>query len=64
MSPTERDIPALDSFGTLWLAQALGDFASLEATGRRVVRIHLAAPTAAAVGQAPSLIQAALPASA
>ena len=50
------------SFGTLLLAQALGDFASLEATGRRVVRIHLASPTAAAVGQASSLIQAALPA--
>jgi hypothetical protein len=29
------------SFGTLELAQALGDFSSLEATGRRVVRLHL-----------------------
>ena len=32
------------SFGTLELAQALGDFASLEATGRRVVRLHLDSP--------------------
>ena len=29
------------TFGTLELAQALGDFSSLEATGRRVVRLHL-----------------------
>jgi glucose-6-phosphate isomerase len=32
------------SFGTLELAQALGDFASLDATGRRAVHAHLAAP--------------------
>lgn len=50
------------SFGTLELAQALGDFASLEATGRRVVRLHLSAPTAAAVAQAVNLVQSALPA--
>jgi transaldolase/glucose-6-phosphate isomerase len=49
------------SFGTLELAQALGDFAALEAAGRRVVRIHLPAPTAAAVGGACELIQSALP---
>ncbi|MGH7319009.1 MAG: bifunctional transaldolase/phosoglucose isomerase, partial [Candidatus Rokuibacteriota bacterium] len=50
------------SFGTLERAQALGDFASLEATGRRVVRIHVPAPTATAVERAGALIQAALPA--
>jgi hypothetical protein len=32
------------SFGTLELAQALGDFASLDATGRRAVHLHLPAP--------------------
>ena len=29
------------SFGTLELAQALGDFASLDATGRRALHVHL-----------------------
>jgi glucose-6-phosphate isomerase len=32
------------SFGTLELAQALGDFASLDATGRRGLLIHLPSP--------------------
>ena len=32
------------SFGTLELAQALGDFASLGATGRRALHVHLPAP--------------------
>ncbi|MBM4254382.1 MAG: bifunctional transaldolase/phosoglucose isomerase [Deltaproteobacteria bacterium] len=32
------------SFATLELAQALGDVASLEATGRRVVHVHLDSP--------------------
>ena len=32
------------SFGTLELAQALGDFASLEAAGRRSMHVHLHAP--------------------
>lgn len=32
------------TFGTLELAQALGDFASLDATRRRAVHIHLPAP--------------------
>jgi glucose-6-phosphate isomerase len=32
------------SFGTLELAQALGDFASLDATGRRALHAHLASP--------------------
>lgn len=32
------------SFGTLELAQALGDFASLDSTGRRAVHVHLPSP--------------------
>jgi hypothetical protein len=32
------------SFGTLELAQALGDFASLESTGRRALHVHLPSP--------------------
>lgn len=48
------DIPGQPfSFGTLELAQGLGDFASLEATGRRAVHIHLPAPD-------PQLLDAAL----
>jgi hypothetical protein len=36
------DIPGEPfSFGTLELAQALGDFASLDATGRRALQVHL-----------------------
>ena len=35
------------SFGTLEMAQALGDFASLDQTGRRALHIHLPAPDAA-----------------
>ena len=34
------------SFGTLELAQALGDFASLDATGRRALHVHLPVPDA------------------
>ncbi|HZP47077.1 MAG TPA: hypothetical protein VFB07_00985 [Vicinamibacterales bacterium] len=37
------------SFATLELAQALGDFASLDATGRRAVHIHLPAPDLALI---------------
>jgi glucose-6-phosphate isomerase len=37
------------SFGTLELAQALGDFASLDATGRRAIHVHLPSPDAALV---------------
>ena len=43
----EADVPIPGepfSFGTLELAQALGDFASLDATGRRALHVHLAAP--------------------
>jgi transaldolase/glucose-6-phosphate isomerase len=32
------------SFGTLELAQALGDFASLDQTGRRALHVHLPSP--------------------
>ena len=32
------------SFGTLEQAQALGDFASLDTTGRRALHVHLPAP--------------------
>jgi glucose-6-phosphate isomerase len=45
-SPVE-DVPIPDqpfSFGTLELAQAVGDFASLEAAGRRAVHAHLPSP--------------------
>jgi glucose-6-phosphate isomerase len=48
VSATPRDdlsIPGeVFSFGTLEQAQAFGDFASLDATGRRAVHIHLPAP--------------------
>jgi transaldolase/glucose-6-phosphate isomerase len=40
------------SFGTLELAQALGDFASLDATGRRAVHVHLPAPDPALLASA------------
>jgi hypothetical protein len=37
------------TFGTLELAQALGDFSSLDATGRRALHVHLPAPDRAMV---------------
>jgi hypothetical protein len=41
----DLDIPGQPfSFGTLELAQALGDFNSLDATGRRALHLHLASP--------------------
>ena len=43
------DLPIPDeafSFGTLELAQGLGDFASLDATGRRAAHVHLPRPEA------------------
>jgi glucose-6-phosphate isomerase len=49
------------SFGTLETAQALGDFASLEQAGRRVARVHLAAPELAALDQACRWLESALP---
>jgi glucose-6-phosphate isomerase len=39
------------SFGTLELAQALGDFASLDATGRRALHAHLPSPDPALLRQ-------------
>jgi glucose-6-phosphate isomerase len=39
------------SFGTLELSQALGDFASLEATGRRALHLHLPSPDPVLVAQ-------------
>jgi glucose-6-phosphate isomerase len=49
------------SFGTLELAQALGDFSSLEAGGRRAVRLHLPAPDLKNVERACSLLESVLP---
>lgn len=40
------------SFGTLELAQAIGDFLSLDATGRRALHVHLPDPTPALVERA------------
>ena len=37
------------SFGVLEQAQAFGDFASLDAVGRRALHVHLARPDAAAI---------------
>ena len=50
-SPVEFDtIPDQPfSFGTLELAQAVGDFASLEAAGRRALHVHLPSPDPALV---------------
>jgi hypothetical protein len=39
------------SFGTLELAQALGDFSSLDAAGRRALHVHLPAPDAGVIRQ-------------
>jgi hypothetical protein len=50
-----RDLPIPGqpySFGTLELAQALGDFASLDATGRRAIHVHLPSPDATLVRRA------------
>ena len=50
---TDVDIPGQDySFGTLELAQALGDFNSLEASGRRAIHIHLPVPDPALLASA------------
>jgi hypothetical protein len=51
------------SFGTLELAQALGDFESLGAAGRRGVHVHLPEPTPAALSSALDRLLASLPAS-
>ncbi len=47
-----RDVPIPGqpfSFATLELAQAVGDFQSLDAAGRRALHVHLPAPDAAAI---------------
>lgn len=50
---TDVDIPGQAfSFGTLELAQALGDFNSLDSTGRRAVHVHLPKPDAALLAHA------------
>lgn len=55
ISATPReDLPIpgeIFSFGTLELAQALGDFASLEAAGRRALHVHLPSPDRALLRQ-------------
>ncbi len=54
---TDVDIPGQDySFGTLELAQALGDFNSLEASGRRAIHIHLPVPDPALLASALQLL--------
>jgi glucose-6-phosphate isomerase len=45
------------SFGTLEMAQALGDFASLDATGRRALHVHLPSADARLVTQLTRLLQ-------
>ncbi len=47
------------SFGTLELAQALGDFASLDAADRRALHIHLPSPDAQVLGAAVDALLAA-----
>ena len=51
------------SFGTLELAQAIGDFASLEAAGRRAVHAHLPSPDRARVCKLADALLAQLPGS-
>src|SRR5207249_11483756 len=46
------------SFGTLELAQALGDFASLDAANRRAVHVHLPAQDPALIRQLSSALLA------
>jgi glucose-6-phosphate isomerase len=46
-APPQQDVPIPGdpfSFGTLECAQGLGDFASLDATGRRALHVHLPSP--------------------
>jgi hypothetical protein len=44
------------TFGTLEQAQALGDFASLDATGRRALHVHLPAPDRATLHRIAELL--------
>jgi transaldolase/glucose-6-phosphate isomerase len=55
----ERDLPIpgrAESFGTLIGAQAAGDFASLQARGRRILRLH-AADAATCLARATRLVE-------
>jgi glucose-6-phosphate isomerase len=45
------------SFATLEMAQALGDFASLDATGRRALHVHLPSPDPRLITQLTGLLQ-------
>ena len=49
------------SFGTLELAQAIGDFAALDAAGRRGLHAHLPAATSAVLGELCEMLLAGLP---
>jgi len=51
------------SFGTLELAQAVGDFASLDAAGRRAVHAHLPSPDRALIRTLADALLAGLPGS-
>jgi len=58
----KQDIPIPGepfTFGVLELAQALGDFASLEASGRRALRVHLGTYDIAALDRACALLETA-----
>jgi hypothetical protein len=48
------------SFGVLEMAQALGDFASLERTSRRALHVHLSQPSAAVFTRVAEMLLAAL----
>jgi hypothetical protein len=56
---TDLEIPGYPfTFGTLELAQALGDFASLDVTGRRALHVHLPSADARLIRQvADALLQ-------
>jgi len=56
--PEELPIPGeAYGFSTLKQAQALGDLASLQSTGRRVVRIHLGRDVAAGLRRLKALVE-------
>jgi glucose-6-phosphate isomerase len=58
----DLDIPGRPfTFGTLELAQALGDFASLDATGRRALHLHLPSPDPHLLARATQALLARLP---
>jgi len=58
----DLDIPGeAFSFGTLELAQALGDFSSLDGAGRRALHVHLPAPDAGLLRRSLERLLTALP---